>query len=153
MPRLSRLAHLVPLVALICLGCRKEPDELRRDTPASNASARQGTSVTRCAAGTGVRMIDGEVIQTETKQSAMCQGDSCANRTVEMMSRHSSLGKTCVDVRKSIQREPIVDAWGARAHVVCNAYRAQAISAGRDGRLGSCDDLSVTIAVNPVRVR
>src|SRR6187551_3987628 len=134
MPRLTRLA-LLPSLALLCLGCRADRASPRQDTPDANAATQEGTLVTRCAPGTGVRIIEGEVIQTETKQVAMCQGDSCANRTVEMMSRHSSLGKTCVDVRKSIQREPIVDAWGARAHVVCNAYRAQAISAGRDGRL------------------
>ena len=53
---------------------------------------------------------------------------------------------TCAEVREKLRVKPLVDAWGAQARVTCNGQLVQALSAGRDGKLGTCDDLSQFIS-------
>jgi len=51
-------------------------------------------------------------------------------------------GKTCAEVHEDLMAKPIVDVWGAQVRVMCSAHIVQALSAGRDSKLGTCDDLT-----------
>ena len=97
-------------------------------------------------------MPEGQVIQQETDQADECLDGDCPNRTYGMMRWRAFKVWSCDAVRDSIKDEPIVDAWGAQARVVCNAASAEAISAGNDGKIGTCDDIIGLIAVNPDRM-
>jgi hypothetical protein len=90
----------------------------------------------------------GEVIQRETRQTKVCVDDDCEIFTSGLLSARHFLGSTCAEVHENIKNKPLVDSWGAQARVTCNGYAAQAISAGRDGKIGTCDDLGITIQVN-----
>ena len=68
-----------------------------------------------------------------------------------MFARHFA-GTTCDEVRRNIAGKPIMDVWGAQVRVICNGHVAQAISGGRDGRIGTCDDIANLIPVNPETV-
>lgn len=57
-------------------------------------------------------------------------------RTHTLGERHSS-GDTCDEIQQNIKGMPILDAWGAQVRVICNGIGAQAISAGRDGEIGT----------------
>jgi hypothetical protein len=56
---------------------------------------------------------------------------------------------SCDSVRDRLERIPIQDAWGGRCRVVCGGVGAQAISAGYDGKIATCDDIARMIARNP----
>jgi hypothetical protein len=60
-------------------------------------------------------------------------------------------GKTCAAVREDLQAKPIVDTWGAQVRVTCNDHIVQALSAGHDGKLGTCDDLSNRASFKVIR--
>jgi hypothetical protein len=54
-----------------------------------------------------------------------------------------------------MEERPIVDVWGAQARVICRTFQgrsskviseAEAISAGHDGKIGTCDDVASPIA-------
>jgi len=93
----------------------------------------------------------GDVLQRETAQTNVCTDNDCATRALNLMwARHAS-GKSCAEVRKSIESKPITDIWGAQVRVICNGRAAQAVSAGHDGKIGTCDDLAVKLALNAER--
>lgn len=93
----------------------------------------------------------GETLQRETAHTKVCQDDDCGLLTLGLMRAPNFVGASCDEVLKNIKDRPIVDVWGAKARVICNGYGAQAISAGHDGKIGTCDDLGVTIGVNAVK--
>lgn len=47
-----------------------------------------------------------------------------------------------------LERTPMIDAWGARARVVCVGRALRTISAGPDGILQTCDDVRSMIALD-----
>ena len=89
----------------------------------------------------------GEIIQEATAQTTDCPGDECGGRALGMISPRDHWAPTCAEVREKLQAKPLVDAWGAQAQVTCNGQLVQTLSAGRDGQLGTCDDLSRHIAL------
>lgn len=98
----------------------------------------------RCGPGFQGRIIipAADVLQRENEQTKACLGDECPGKALGMIWPGRFTGGTCADARESLAADPIVDAWGARARVVCDGDIIQAISAGRDGKVGSCDDLA-----------
>jgi len=148
------------LPALALFGCRKRPsdagkDDARASPVASSEPQEDIATVERCGPGFQGRIIipAGDVLQRETAQTKACPGDECPGRALGMVWPGRFTGKTCAEARESLAAEPIVDAWGAQARVVCDREVIQAISPGRDGKLGSCDDLArfATLQVSKIR--
>lgn len=158
----------MPLRRLVCLaffavsagfgsGCRSAPSDPEHDNSGANTAAssqhqERVATVERCGHGFRGQMITprGEILQRETGQTKVCTDDDCRRFTRGLLSTRHFFGNSCDEVRENIKDKPIVDSWGARARVTCNGYAAQAISAGRDGVIGTCDDLGITIPVNAV---
>ena len=146
---LNRFVYLAVYVLSIGSGCRRAPADLGKSHSQLDTSAVthdqeiEWMTVERCGVGFRgqISVPAGEVIQKETAQTKECPEDECPGKTLGMMYLHVA-GKTCAQVSEDLMTKPIVDAWGARVRVTCNAHIVQAVSAGRDGKLGTCDDLS-----------
>src|SRR5688572_1146813 len=126
------------LLALVGSGCREAP------SVAEKAEAALAT-VESCGPGFEGEMIRGaRVLQHETVQTEECKDDKCYGRAIEMMHLWGLPLKafSCDGVRDRVERMPIQDAWGARCRVICGGAGAQAISAGYDGKIGTCDDIA-----------
>lgn len=155
------LRGVVSLRSLLCLaslavlagfgsGCRSTSPDLEQGQPTSSPQQEDVATVERCGRGFRGQMITprGKRLQSETAQTKVCVDDDCRILTRGLLSARHFLGSTCDEVHENIKSKPLVDSWGARARVTCNGYAAQAISAGRDGKIGTCDDLGITIEVN-----
>jgi hypothetical protein len=136
-------------VALTSFACRSAPSDAEKagsgasSVPSVQAQDDNATAE-RCGPGFWGQMMkpQGETLQRETAQTKPCPGDECGMRTLHMLGDRYSSGDTCDEIRKNIKDAPVMDAWGAQVRVVCNGVGAQAISAGHDGKIGTCDDLS-----------
>lgn len=154
MPRTPHTARLLLLAVLMGFGCRSEPPGGQKDgsspTAASSQSQEEVATAASCGPGFRAQMIRGaEIVQQETAQTEVCSDDGCPERTGQMMRSLHLDPWSCDRVRDRIKDSPVVDAWGARARVLCNASVAQAISAGHDGKIGTCDDIGRQIASSP----
>lgn len=159
---MNRFACLVSLVTFTGFGCRGAPSDMEKSSSkagpsgASQAPEIEEMTVGRCGVGFRGRISSppGEVIQEETAQTKACLGDECPGKTLGMISPPSFYGKkTCAEIVERLVNEPVVDAWGAQARVYCNDDIVQSISAGRDGKLGTCDDLAATKSLRLPRHR
>lgn len=147
--RLKPTACFAAGALLIGLGCRRAPLDVEKshsksDTPTGvHVEELELMTAERCGAGFRgwISLPVGEVVQKETAQTTACPGDECPGRALGLMYLNVA-GKTCAEVHEDLMAKPIVDVWGAQVRVMCNAHIVQALSAGRDGKLGSCDDLS-----------
>jgi len=142
-------------LSLAGLGCRSDPTdaEQKSSKASSNVPSQQPESEAteeRCSGRKRVRMItiQGEPLQRETEQTRECLGDECASHTHVLLKPRHFLGDTCAKVRRSLEDKPLVDAWGAQARVLCDGEVAQAVSMGRDGKFGTCDDVEMMFEVN-----
>jgi hypothetical protein len=134
--------------------CRNAPsDREKSGSGASTVASSQNQGALATVERCGVDFLGqisvpaGEIIQEATKQTKACPGDECLGKAMGMISPTFHRGPTCAEVRKKLNAKPIVDAWGAQARVTCNGYLVQALSAGRDGKIGTCDDLSRLISL------
>jgi hypothetical protein len=130
-------------------GCRSAPSGAEKaGSGASSVPSVQPqediATAERCGPGFFGQMMvpQGEVLQRETAQTKACPGDECPAKAHGMITTNYHRGKTCAEVREKLLAKPIVDAWGAQARITCNGELVQSISAGRDGKIGTCDDLS-----------
>lgn len=160
------LASLVALQGLV-LGCPNPPSATENDqsTPTLNLESVPKRKSVRamtqeelekhCKPGFEGRWIapQGKLLQRETAQTKACPRDECGQLTSALLSPRHFSGDTCDEVHQNIKDKPLLDAWGARARVTCNEEVAQAISPGRDGILGTCDDLSYVILVKAKRLQ
>jgi hypothetical protein len=150
---MKRAAVTLAFVVFGALGCGKGPSATEHDRRSSGAPTpgqEETATVERCGPGFWGQMIDppGQILQRETSQTKPCPGDQCAMETLHMLESRFSSGNTCDEIRKTVNGNPIVDAWGAQVRVICNGVGAQAISAGRDGKVGTCDDLGARLSMN-----
>lgn len=133
------------LLALVGSGCHESPSAKEKGEAAL-------ATVERCGPGFEGGMIrGGRVIQHESVQTEECKDDKCSNRAIQMMHLWGLPLRafSCDSVRDRVEKIPIRDAWGAQCRVICGGAGAQAISAGYDGKIGTCDDIARLIARNP----
>lgn len=158
MPRavMNRAVCLLSFVLLTAFGCRRKAPDAGKDGSragalASSQAKEERATVERCGRGFRGQMITGgEILQHETAQTKLCTDGDCANQALRLMSARQSLGKTCAEVRESVKSKPVMDVWGAQVRVLCNGDMAQAVSAGHDRKIGTCDDIGVALPVNTV---
>jgi hypothetical protein len=136
-------------------GCRNAPSDTEKSgsgasTAASSQHLEGVATVERCGRGFRGQMItpQGEILQRETAQTKVCTDDDCSLLSRRLLSPRHFIGNTCDEVHVNIKDRPVVDIWGAQARVICNGEMAQAISAGHDGIIGTCDDFGMEIPVN-----
>jgi hypothetical protein len=157
---LIHIARPLAVVVLMSCGCRSAPpaDRTGAKSDGQSGSAKelpeQETMATAETCGPGFRgrrlKLPGELLQRETAQTQACPGDECPAKALGMITTNYHRGKTCAEVREKLLAKPIVDAWGAQARVTCNGEIVQSTSAGRDGKIGTCDDLSEALPISGI---
>jgi|GEM_PF-5075527 len=137
-----QLTAFVAFLAAVGSGCHQ--------TASDGEHRVELATIERCGPGFEGQMLPrSEVLKRETAQAEECKHDKCYDRALGMMRGLRLRVFSCDNARRNIERRPILDAWGARDRVICNGASVQAISAGYDGKIGTCDDIAGTIAVNP----